>query len=615
MRVADELRGAIGDVAAVLGRATELAFSDAGARLAGTLLADSAVPLQVTLRRAYRGRRYPIHLSTYVGVEGIGPERYDDEALRRQVTSIIGQSARVFGARWREQDAHDWPSPHPTLILNVPQHERPRPPTSNVIPAVPNVLMLGCPYAHAEYIGALLADALGYGYIDVRYSVPLPLDRTPTDPEVTYSRVEFFRHLSANESLTRHNVWSLTDHRVIPEIMLTLKEAPVGCAVYVRSEDHLLERGSEVWGVPLGEMLELRRMLDELVASADWPVLTVVMPDQLLGDSSGKIESNRIADVAMMAAVDVWTELHRNRFVPDVICGRLASMFDARGRPISDLRLSMVRTQANMPKKRLRPMIFTDPDPWCLLDLAVRAARDAGNLVRQVTGSDLRAVTKSSPTDFVTQMDSASETMIRETIMDARPGDGIIGEEGTSLISRSGVSWVVDPIDGTTNYLRGMPNYSVSIAAIKDDETLVGVVYDPSLEETFSAITGQGATLNGQSITCSTTLLQEAIIGTGFSYLSSNRTRQAEILRMLLPCVGDIRRPGSAAVSLCWVACGRLDAFYEKGLHQWDYAAGALIAHEAGADVSGAEQKALQDRLVVASAPSLTLPLREILSP
>lgn len=353
MRVADELRGAIGEVADVLGRATELAFSDAGARLAGTLLADSAVPLQVTLRRAYRGSHYPIHLSTYVGVEGIGLERYDDEALRRQVTSIIGQSARVFGARWREQDAHDWPPPRPTLILNVPQHERPRSPTSNVTPAVPNLLMLGCPYAHAEYIGALLSDALGYGYIDVRYSVPLPLDRAPTDPEVTYSRVEFSRHLCIDESLVRHNVWSLTDHRVLPQIMLDLKEAPVGCAVYVRSEDQLLERGSEVWGVPTDEMLELRHALDDLVASADWPVLTVVMPDPLLADSSGKIESNRIADVAMMAAVDVWIELHRQRFVPDALRGRLASMFDARGRPISDLRLSMVRAQANMPKKRL----------------------------------------------------------------------------------------------------------------------------------------------------------------------------------------------------------------------------------------------------------------------
>ena len=352
MQVADELRGAIGQVAEVVSRAAELAFSDAGARLAGILLADSGTPLQITLRRAYRGIRYPIHLSTYVGVDSIGDGGCDEEGLRRQVTTTIGQSARVFGARWREQEAHDWLPPRPRLILNVPQHERPRPPSSNAVQAVPNVFMIGCPYAHAEYIGALLADALGYGYIDVRYSVPLPLDRTPTDPLVTGARVEFARDLARDESITHRNVWSLTDHRVLPEIMHALKDAPVGCAVYVRSEDRLLARGSEVWGIPLDEMLELRRMVDSLVASVDWPVITVVMPDELLSNDAGAIERDRVADVSMLAAVDVWTHLRNWRFVPDGVRGRLASMFDARGRPLGDPRLSTVREQANMPRKR-----------------------------------------------------------------------------------------------------------------------------------------------------------------------------------------------------------------------------------------------------------------------
>ena len=351
MQVADELRGAIGEVTQVVSRAAELAFSDAGARLAGILLADSQVPLQVTLRRAYRGVRYPIHLSTYVGVESIGRDGYDDEALRRQVTNIIGQSARVFGARWREQEAHDWPLPHPRLILNVPQHERPRPPSTSAVQGVPNVLMLGCPYAHSEYVGALLADALGYGYIDIRYSVALPLDGIPTDPAVTEARVEFARHLAGDEHVTRRNVWSLIDHRVLPEIIPTLRDAPVGCAVYVRSEDHLLERGSEVWGVPMDEMIELRRMIDALVDSVDWPVLTIVMPDELLSSAS-VIESDRIADVAMLAAVDAWIQLRNSRLVPDGIRGRLAAMFDARGRPLGDPRLSLVRAQANMPRRR-----------------------------------------------------------------------------------------------------------------------------------------------------------------------------------------------------------------------------------------------------------------------
>jgi hypothetical protein len=212
--------------------------------------------------------------------------------------------------------------------------------------------MIGCPYAHAEYIGALLADALGYGYIDIRYSVPLSLDRTPADPVVTEARIDFARHLVANESITRRNVWSLTDHRVLPEIMPALKEAPVGCAVYVRSENRLLARGGEVWNVLCDEMHELRSMLDGLVASVDWPILTVVMPDELLVNSVGAIESDRVADIAMLAAVDVWSQLRDWRFIPDSIRGRLASMFDARGRKLGDPRLSMVREQANMPRKR-----------------------------------------------------------------------------------------------------------------------------------------------------------------------------------------------------------------------------------------------------------------------
>jgi hypothetical protein len=342
MQVADELRGAIGRVQDVVSRAAELAFSDAGARLAGILLADSEVPLQITLRRAYRGIRYPIHLSTYVGVESIEGQRRDDEVLRHQVTSIIGQSARVFGARWREQEAHDWPPPRPTLILNVPQHERPRPPSSSAVAAVPNILMLGCPYSHAEYVGALLADALGYGYIDIRYSLPLPLDKSPVDPQVTKARVDFVRDLADDESITRRHVWSLTDHRMLPEIMDTLEGAAVGCAVYVRSQDQLLARGGEVWGIPLEEMLQLRSMIDRLVTSVDWPVLTVALPDELLG-SDGVIDRDRIADVSMLAATDVWMQLRNWRFVPDGIRGRLASMFDARGRPLGDPRLSLVR--------------------------------------------------------------------------------------------------------------------------------------------------------------------------------------------------------------------------------------------------------------------------------
>jgi myo-inositol-1(or 4)-monophosphatase len=258
-------------------------------------------------------------------------------------------------------------------------------------------------------------------------------------------------------------------------------------------------------------------------------------------------------------------------------------------------------------------MILEDHSPHELLDLAILAAHDAGNLIASVSRFDLNASTKSSPTDLVTQMDAASERLIRQIILKSRPGDGIIGEEETSIASRSGVNWLVDPIDGTTNYLRGIPNYSISIAAIKDGKTLTGVVHDPTMNETFTAVDGEGAALNGVRIHCSATVFPESIIGTGFSYSSGKRVRQADILRAILPSVGDIRRPGSAAVSLCWVACGRLDAFYERGLQPWDYAAGAFIASEAGADLLVSEQDHMRDRLVVASAPSVTTQLREIL--
>jgi len=254
-----------------------------------------------------------------------------------------------------------------------------------------------------------------------------------------------------------------------------------------------------------------------------------------------------------------------------------------------------------------------NPDPLELLGLAQKAAHEAGRLVRSAPIHSLAMTTKSSPTDLVSEMDRASEKLILEIILSARPDDGLIGEEGTSKPSQSGLSWLVDPIDGTANYLRGLPNYSISIAAVNEEGTIVGVVYDPTLDETFTAIHRHGAALNGNPITCSTTSLAEAIIGTGFSYSSVQRAHQAEVLITLLPAIGDIRRPGSAAVSLCWVACGRLDAFFETGLKPWDFAAGTLIALEAGADIRGAEMDRTHRDLVVASAPSITAGLCRIL--
>lgn len=356
IQVTSELRSAVGTLADVVAHAGELAFSDPGARLAGILLSQEGADLQVTLRRAYRGRRYPVHLSTYVGVQRIHADSGEDEgALRGRVTQIVGESARAFGAQWREQDPHDWLPPRPNLILNVPQHERPRPPSTTALSAVPSIVMLGCPYAHAEYIGALIADALGYGYLDLRYSVPMPLDLAPADAAVTAARTEFARCLLADETATRKHVWSVADHRVLPAITGNLMEADVACAIYVRSGDRLLARGGEIWNVPLAEMLELRAALDRLVETAPWSVLTISLPDEwLAGDPGDGIDRDRVADVAMLAAVDAWRHMNTYGFVPGATAaaGRLRTMFDSHGRPVGDPRPSLITQARRMPARR-----------------------------------------------------------------------------------------------------------------------------------------------------------------------------------------------------------------------------------------------------------------------
>jgi hypothetical protein len=368
IQVTSELRSAVGTIAEAVAHAGELAFSDAGARLAGILLSEEGADLQVTLRRAYRGRRYPVHLSTYVGVQRVHADsREDDAALRHRVTQIVGESARAFGAQWREQDPHDWPEPRPNLILNVPQHERPRPPAATALGAAPDILMLGCPYAHAEYVGALLADALGYGYLDVRYSAPMPLDLAPDDPAVTAARIAFVGALTADDAATRKHVWSVTDHRVLPAVTASLAGADIACVIYVRSGDRLLARGGEIWNVPLAEMIRLRATLDDLAETAPWSVLILSLPDELLagepaddtgdagtGDAGTGIDRDRIADVATLAAADAWRHMHSYGFVPGAAAagGRLRTMFDRHGRPEGDPRRSMVAGARRMPPRR-----------------------------------------------------------------------------------------------------------------------------------------------------------------------------------------------------------------------------------------------------------------------
>ncbi|MFE1753993.1 inositol monophosphatase family protein [Streptomyces anandii] len=255
-----------------------------------------------------------------------------------------------------------------------------------------------------------------------------------------------------------------------------------------------------------------------------------------------------------------------------------------------------------------------------LLQLARRAATRAGDLLRDGRPADLAvAATKSSPVDVVTEMDLAAEKLITGLIADRRPDDGFLGEEGAATEGTSGVRWVIDPLDGTVNYLYGLPTWAVSIAAELDGETVVGVVTAPMRGETFHAVRGRGAWATGawageRKLSCRPAApLDQALVSTGFAYVAEVRARQAEVAQRLIPLVRDIRRGGSAAIDLCDVAAGRLDGYYERGLNPWDYGAGDLIAREAGALTGGRPSEPVSRDLTIAATPAVFGPLRELL--
>lgn len=202
-------------------------------------------------------------------------------------------------------------------------------------------------------------------------------------------------------------------------------------------------------------------------------------------------------------------------------------------------------------------------------------------------GGPARGVgSKSSVTDLVSDADRDSEALIRDMLARERPEDGLLAEEGTSASGESGRRWVFDPLDGTVSYLYGYPHWCVSVALEDTQGTAVGVVYDPNREELFAAERGAGATLAGDPIGVrENPPLAEALIATGFAYDPVRRAEQAEVVRRLLPAVRDIRRAGSAALDLAWLAAGRLDGYYERGLNDWDWAAGSLLVREAGGTV------------------------------
>ncbi len=234
-------------------------------------------------------------------------------------------------------------------------------------------------------------------------------------------------------------------------------------------------------------------------------------------------------------------------------------------------------------------MATTDQEAPALRALAADLAREAGALLSAHRVGPLRIESKGSASDMVTDADRASEALIVEALSAARPQDGLLGEEGHARPSTSGLTWIIDPLDGTTNFIHGMPPHGVSIGVWRDlggaDEPVAGALYDITHDELFSAGAGCGATLNGRPIAREPAGdLRTAIVGTGFAHDPGISAAEAEVLTGLLPAIGDLRRVGAGAFDICWVALGRQDAFYQAGLKVWDYAAARLVALERGCD-------------------------------
>jgi myo-inositol-1(or 4)-monophosphatase len=220
--------------------------------------------------------------------------------------------------------------------------------------------------------------------------------------------------------------------------------------------------------------------------------------------------------------------------------------------------------------------------------LAADFAAGAGALVASYASAEQHVTAKSTETDLVTASDRAAENWLVEQILKARPADAILGEEGGERGGTSGVRWVIDPIDGTVNFVLGIPQYAVSVAAEVDGTVVAGAVCNAATGELFTAFAGGGAFLDGTPLHGPRDVpLARAVVGTGFGYEAGRRARQVALLAALLPQIADVRRMGAAALDLCAVAAGRLDAYFEIGLNAWDYAAGVLIATEAGCRAAG----------------------------
>jgi myo-inositol-1(or 4)-monophosphatase len=275
----------------------------------------------------------------------------------------------------------------------------------------------------------------------------------------------------------------------------------------------------------------------------------------------------------------------------------------------------------------------TDEDPGELLGLAVAIAREAGEMLAEHGARPEVVGTKTSPTDVVTEMDQAAERLIRARILAERPYDAILGEEGGQTGGDAPVRWIVDPLDGTVNYLYGLPDWAVSIAAEVGGQVVAGAVCVPCRDALYGAVTGGGAWRAGlsrsaasfgnksrdlpadrQPVACRGDVsLPRALIATGFGYERGRRVVQGQVLSAVLPRVRDIRRNGACSVDLCSLAAGNVDGYYERGVQYWDIAAGTLIAREAGAVVGGLAGKPAGPSMTIGAGPALFAELHDLL--
>jgi myo-inositol-1(or 4)-monophosphatase len=256
--------------------------------------------------------------------------------------------------------------------------------------------------------------------------------------------------------------------------------------------------------------------------------------------------------------------------------------------------------------------VTTGPEE--LEEFAMSLATGAAQVVRDGRLDTSAVTVKSSATDLVTAVDRETERWLIDHIIAHRPGDAILGEEGGARVGGSGVRWVLDPIDGTVNFVLGLPVYAVSVAAEMDGAVVAGAVCNPVTGELFHARLGGGAYLAGSRLSGPRDVpLERAVVATGFSYDGPTRGRQAEVVQRLLPQVADVRRLGAASLDLCFLAAGRVDAYFEAGLHDWDHAAGGLVAAEAGCVTSGLRGRPASETLYAAAGAGLAAALFALL--